>query len=62
MVLVNIGGAYPNQLLTVALKDKAKSLASIVDGKLISITGKVIDYKGRPEIIVTDDKQIVILQ
>lgn len=58
MVLVNLGGAYPNQLLTVALKGKAKALGVQLADKVITVTGDVIDYKGKPEIIVTDPSQI----
>jgi len=58
MVLVNLGGAYPNQLLTVALKGKAKELGTQLSDKVITVTGDVIDYKGKPEIIVTDAAQI----
>ena len=58
MVLVNLGAAYPNQLLTVALKGKAKDLGNGLDGKTITVEGAVIDYKGKPEIIVTDPSQI----
>ncbi|RFZ85193.1 hypothetical protein DYU05_06220 [Mucilaginibacter terrenus] len=58
MVLVNLGAAYPNQLLTVALKGKAKELGSQLSDKVITVTGEVIDYKGKPEIIITDPAQI----
>jgi hypothetical protein len=33
MVLVNLGAAYPNQLLTVALKGKAKELRRQLENK-----------------------------
>jgi hypothetical protein len=56
MVLVNMGGEYPNSLFTVVLRGDAKGLE--LDGKLICINGKVIDYKGKPEIVVTDPKQV----
>ncbi len=56
MVLVNMGGAYPNSLFTVVLRGSAKGLE--LDGKLICVSGKVIDYKGKPEIVVTNPKQI----
>lgn len=59
MVLVNLGAAYPKQLLTLVLKGDAKSLASQIDGKYITVTGTVIDYKGRPEIVVTQASQII---
>ena len=31
-------------------------------GKHVLVTGKVIEYKGSPEIIVEDPSQIVIIQ
>lgn len=34
MVLVNLGAAYPDQLLTVVLRGEAKSKANDIDGKL----------------------------
>jgi hypothetical protein len=54
MVLVNLGAAYPNQLLTLALKGDAKALGSSIEGKEVTITGQVIDYKGKSEIIISD--------
>ena len=61
MVLVNLGAAYPNQMLTVALKGNAKALADKIDGKTIKIEGTVLEYKGKPEVIVTETTQIQIL-
>ena len=58
MILVNLGAAYPNQLLTVALKGKAKELGNQLENKTITIEGVVIDYKGKPEIIITDPSKI----
>ena len=60
MVLVNVGGEYPNQILTVVLKDEAKDLAKQIDGKEITVTGEIIDYKGKPEIIVKKKSMIKI--
>lgn len=60
MVLVNLGAAYPNQLLTIACKGEAKSLGNKLEGKTITVSGDVIDYKGKPEIIVTDPNQIKV--
>jgi hypothetical protein len=54
MVLVNLGAAYPNQLLTIALKGKAKKLGNQLNDKVVTVEGEVINYKGKPEIIVTD--------
>jgi hypothetical protein len=58
MVLVNMGGAYPNSLFMVVLRGDAKGLADNLDGKSICVSGKVVDYKGKPEIVVEDTKQI----
>lgn len=60
MVLLNVGAAYPNQLLTVVLRGKAKSIASKVDGKEITVMGKVSLYKGKPQIEISDPQDIVI--
>jgi DNA/RNA endonuclease YhcR with UshA esterase domain len=60
MVLVNLGAVYPNQLLTVVLKGDAKQLAGQITDKTITVQGKVIDFKGKPEIVVTDTKAVNI--
>ena len=54
LTLVNMGAAYPDQLMTVVLKGAAKDAAASIDGKTVCVTGKIILYKGKPEIIVTD--------
>ncbi len=59
MVLVNVGAAYPNQLLTVVLKGDAKTIASKIVGKTIVVSGTVGDYKGKPEIIITNPDQLL---
>ncbi|RZK35358.1 MAG: hypothetical protein EOO61_12025, partial [Hymenobacter sp.] len=59
-VLVNVGAEYPDQLLTVLMRGTAKTLATNIDGKMITVTGKVISYKGRPEIEVREANQLVV--
>jgi hypothetical protein len=61
MVLVNLGAAFPNQLLTVVFRGEAKSKAMGLDGKDISVQGKLIDYKGKPEIIITNPADVSIV-
>jgi hypothetical protein len=46
MVLVNLGAAYPNQLLTVVLKGGAKQFAGQITDKTITVQGNVIEFKG----------------
>ena len=60
MVLLNVGAAYPNQPLTVVLRGKAKLLAKEVNGKKITILGKISEYMGKPQIEVSDLKMITI--
>ncbi|MDB5144531.1 MAG: hypothetical protein JWQ66_3244 [Mucilaginibacter sp.] len=60
MILVNVGAAYPDSPLTVVLRGDAKALSTQIDGKTITVTGKVIDYKGKPEIVVTDKGQLIV--
>jgi hypothetical protein len=60
MVLVNVGAAYPDSPLTIVLRGEAKSLAAQIDGKTITVSGKVIEYKEKPEIVVTDAAQVVV--
>jgi len=61
MVLVNLGAAYPNQLLTVVLREGAKDMAGAIGNKTITVTGTLIDYKGKPEIVVTDVNRLTVL-
>ncbi|MDB5286849.1 MAG: hypothetical protein JWR05_1798 [Mucilaginibacter sp.] len=60
MTLVNLGAEYPNQLLTVVLKGDAKPLSKQIDNKVLSVKGKLELYKEKPEIVVTDARQIQI--
>lgn len=59
-VLVNLDGEYPSQLLTLLLRGSAKTLAENIDGKMLTVTGKIIQYKGRPEIEVRDAAELTI--
>lgn len=62
MLLLNMGAAHPNQLLTVALQGKAKAnLTGNLNGKTITVTGKVILFKGKPEMII-EDPELLQLQ
>lgn len=58
LTLVNLGAAYPDQVMTVVLRGAAAGIAGEIDGKTIRVTGKVEMYKGKPEIVVKDAKMI----
>ncbi|WP_253952326.1 S1/P1 nuclease [Mucilaginibacter sp. SG564] len=58
MILANMGAAYPNQSLTLAIKGAAKATGAGLEGKIVTVTGEVIEYKGKPEMVITDKSQM----
>jgi len=64
MTILDVGGYYRNQTLTIVIKgaDRAKfnQPEQYFKGKQIVVTGEVMDYKGKPEIIVNDTTQLKI--
>ena len=39
-------------------KGKAKELGNQLSDKIITVEGEVIDYRGKPEIIITDPSKL----
>jgi hypothetical protein len=60
LTLVNLGAAYPNQPLTIVLRDAAREIGPSLEGKNICVTGTVVAYREKPEIVVTDPKLVVV--
>ena len=63
--LLNAGGVYPNAPLTIIIgaevREKFKEVPEVFfKDKDVCITGKIILYKEKPEIIIYDEKQIVV--
>lgn len=59
LTLLNMGGAYPNQKYTVAVKGNKINLNwAGLKGKPLCVTGVFILYKGRPEIEVAEPDRI----
>ena len=59
LTLINMGGVYPNQKYTVAIKGNKISLAwTTLKGKPLCVTGVFEMYKGRPEIEIADPEKI----
>jgi hypothetical protein len=63
--LLNAGGAYPNAPLTIMIPGDARGKFKnppevFYKDKEVCISGKIILYKEKPEIIVYDEKQIVV--
>jgi len=61
---LNIGDKYPNQQLTVVIWGETRKLFTSnveeMKGKEICITGRIILYKEKPEIVIDNPGQIVI--
>ena len=60
---MNIGGDHPNQPLVLIIKPGVRAKFSFkpeeyLKRKFILVSGKLIDYKGRPQKIIKDPKQI----
>ena len=61
---MNFGGEYPNELFTAVIMedDVAKftnyNPAEFPDNKKICIRGRIVDYKGKPEIIIKGPSQL----
>jgi hypothetical protein len=61
--LLNLGGSYPNQLVTIAIfETDRKSFPFSPEDYYVNldvcVTGKLIEYKGSPEIVVQSPDQI----
>ncbi len=61
---LNIGANHPNQLLTVVIWETTRALFTIkVDDlmdKEICITGRIILFKERPEIVIDKPEQVIV--
>lgn len=62
---LNVGGAYPNSLLTLVIWDDVRKQfkeapETFYKDKEVCITGKLILYKEKPEIVIYDEKQLMI--
>jgi micrococcal nuclease len=63
ITLIDVGGSHPNELLTLVIKgDDRKKFKTAPEetfkGKKVCVTGEIVNYKGKPEIIITDPQQI----
>ena len=59
LTLLNLGGKYPNQTLTIAVKgSKIKINPASIKGKAACFYGEVTIFKNKPEMIVTEPAQI----
>jgi DNA/RNA endonuclease YhcR with UshA esterase domain len=65
VTLLNVGAAFPKSPLTIAIS--ATDIANFetplekYNGQQICVTGKVLEFKGKPEIVVTKQDQITFV-
>jgi len=61
LTLLNMGGAYPHQKFTVAIKGNRIQLDwANLKGKHLCATGVLMLYKNQVELLVLEPKQIVV--
>ncbi len=61
VTFIDMGGRFPDQAFTgVVFKDDAGKFPNVesLTGKVVDITGRVHDYKGKPETILNDPAQL----
>ncbi|MBW4890057.1 hypothetical protein KXQ82_10035 [Mucilaginibacter sp. HMF5004] len=67
IVFLNVGAKFPDSPLTIVIKgDDLKKFkenpADTFKDKTITVTGTLVDYKGKAEIVVTDPAQIKVAE
>jgi DNA/RNA endonuclease YhcR with UshA esterase domain len=65
ITFINLGAAYPKSPLTIVILTKdisnfKETPAQLYNNKNICVTGTLIEYKGKPEIVVTSPSEITI--
>lgn len=62
LTLINLGAEFPKQLLTAVIYkadlEKFKEPEKLYLNKKVCITGKVVLYNDKPQIVINDPKQI----
>ena len=60
-VLINFDEPYPNETFVAVIKTGSSgvSYADVKKGSVLTISGKIEEYKGKPEIIITEQSQII---
>lgn len=61
--LINLGGAFPNEKLTVVIFGENRNAFQVKPeeawkDKEICVTGRIVEYKGKPQIVVARPEQV----
>jgi micrococcal nuclease len=64
---LDVGGAYPNEALTLVIWNNTRNKfkdppEELFNNKTVSITGRILLYRGRPEIVISEPGQIEIVE
>ncbi|MFI5162587.1 MAG: hypothetical protein ACHQHN_15015 [Sphingobacteriales bacterium] len=65
MVLLDMGGSHPKQLLTIVIKGEDRNKFSnkpeeYYKGRNVNVTGVLINYNGKPEIIISSPENLKV--
>ena len=63
VIFIEIGGRYPrNPFSAVIFKDHFNKFPTVdsLAGKTVDITGRIKEYRGRPEIVLDDPEQLKV--
>ena len=65
MILLDMGGSHPDQLLTIVIKGEDRSKFNnkpeeYYKGRNVRVTGIIINYNGNPEIIVSSPADLKV--
>jgi len=64
-VNLNFGNAFPKQLFTAVIFSRNTNQFPDLDkmkDKTVEVTGKIVDYKDKPEIVVTSTNQLKVVE
>jgi DNA/RNA endonuclease YhcR with UshA esterase domain len=64
---LNLGANYPDSPLTIVIfaanrKNFKDSIETLYNGKEVCVTGKVVNYKGKAEIIISKPEEIQLIK
>jgi len=62
-IFINFDEKAPNHTFTVAVfKESNLDVSLIKEGSILTVSGEIKDYKGKPEIVLTEEKQIISVE
>ena len=62
-VFINFDEKSPNQTFTAAImKDVSLDISKITAGSILTVYGEIKDYKGKPEIVLSSQEQIISVE